>query len=156
MQNLFVLSYVIIDQLLVWWMFTNNKLNTNVQWCLFFYCYCVHQNPELANAVISSLKFKLYLLYKDYETSYTTYINHARWHRCLISCERKPTCLDLVTTWPSHMPTPDIEPGSQQWEASALTLRQPDSPWLAHYQSGMSINDHSLFLEQVTTLIAQT
>jgi len=25
----------------------------------------------------------------DYETSYTTYINHARWHRCLRS-ERKP------------------------------------------------------------------
>jgi len=24
-----------------------------------------------------------------------------------------------VTTWPSHMPTPDIEPGSHQWEASA-------------------------------------
>ena len=29
---------------------------------------------------------------------------------------------DLVTTWPSHMPTPGIEPGQ-----SALTLRQPDS-----------------------------
>jgi len=25
-------------------------------------------------------KFKLYLFYNDYETSYTTYINHARWH----------------------------------------------------------------------------
>jgi len=24
-----------------------------------------------------------YLFYNDYETSYTTYINHARWHRCL-------------------------------------------------------------------------
>ena len=24
-------------------------------------------------------------------------------------------------------PTPGIEPGSQRWEASALTLRQPDS-----------------------------
>ena len=34
---------------------------------------------------------------------------------------------DLVTTWLSHMPTPGIEPGSQRWEASALTLRQPDS-----------------------------
>ena len=30
-------------------------------------------------------KFNLYLLYNDYETSYTTYINHARWHRCLRS-----------------------------------------------------------------------
>ena len=28
---------------------------------------------------------KLYLFYIDYETSYTTYINHARWHRCLRS-----------------------------------------------------------------------
>ena len=26
-----------------------------------------------------------------------------------------------------HMPTPGIEPGWQRWEASALTLRQPDS-----------------------------
>jgi len=30
-------------------------------------------------------KFKLYLFYNDFETSYTTYINHARWHRCLRS-----------------------------------------------------------------------
>ena len=50
------------------------------------------------------------------------------------SCGRKPECTeethlsDLVTTWPSYMPTPGIEPGSQQWEASVLTLRQPDSP----------------------------
>ena len=29
--------------------------------------------------------FKLYLFYNDYETSYTTYINQARWHRCLRS-----------------------------------------------------------------------
>jgi len=27
------------------------------------------------------LKFKLSLFSNDYETSYTTYINHARWHR---------------------------------------------------------------------------
>ena len=27
--------------------------------------------------------FKLYLFYNDYGTSSTTYINHARWHRCL-------------------------------------------------------------------------
>jgi len=48
---------------------------------------------------------KLYLFYNDYETSYTTYINHARWHPCLCtdglrvggnrSALRKPTCL----TW---------------------------------------------------------
>ena len=48
-----------------------------------------------------------YLFYNDYETSYTTYINHARWHRCLRSgslrvggnwsTRRKPTCL---TWWP--------------------------------------------------------
>ena len=52
-------------------------------------------------------KFKLDLFYNDYETSYTTYINHARWHRCLRldglcvegnrSTQRKPTCL---TWWP--------------------------------------------------------
>ena len=46
---------------------------------------------------------KLYLFYNDYETSYTLYINHARWHRCLRSdglrvgenrsARRKPTCL---------------------------------------------------------------
>ena len=50
-------------------------------------------------------KFKLHLFYNDYETSYTTYINHTRWHRCLCldglrvggnrSTWRKPTCL----TW---------------------------------------------------------
>ena len=38
----------------------------------------------------------IYLFYNDYETSYTTYINHARWHRCLRSCG-KETCL---TWWP--------------------------------------------------------
>ena len=37
---------------------------------------------------------------------------------------------DLVTTWPSHMPTLGIEPWSLRWEASALTLRQPDSQGL--------------------------
>jgi len=49
--------------------------------------------------------FKLYLFYNDYETSYTTYINHARWYWCLRvgglrvggnrSAWRKPTCV----TW---------------------------------------------------------
>jgi len=52
--------------------------------------------------------FKLYLFYNDYETSYTTFINHARWHRCLRSdCLRvegnrsargKTNMSDLVTT----------------------------------------------------------
>ena len=27
------------------------------------------------------LKYKLYLFYNDYETSYTFCFNHARWHR---------------------------------------------------------------------------
>ena len=51
-----------------------------------------------------SVYLKLYLFYNDYETSYTTYINHARWHRCLRSDglrvggnRRKPSCLTL---WP--------------------------------------------------------
>ena len=54
---------------------------------------------------------------------------YVRWS----SCGRKPEypeeihLSDLVTTWPSHMPTPGIEPMSQRWEASAFTLRQPDS-----------------------------
>ena len=52
---------------------------------------------------LTNLKFKLYLVYNDYETSYTTYINHARWHWCLRSdglrvggnrsARRKPTNL---------------------------------------------------------------
>ena len=60
------------------------------------YIYCRH---------LSKKKIKLYLFYNDYETSYTTYINHARWHRCLRSdglrvggnrsTRKKPTCL----TW---------------------------------------------------------
>ena len=51
------------------------------------------------------LNIKLYVFYNDYETSYTTYCNHARWHRVLPSdglrvggirsARRKPTCL----TW---------------------------------------------------------
>ena len=32
-----------------------------------------------------SVAFKHFLFYNDYETSYTPYINHARWHRCLRS-----------------------------------------------------------------------
>ena len=91
----------------------------------------------ILNQIQAHLLFKclnFYLFYNDYETSYTPYINDARWHRCLRSdglrvggnrsTRRKPTCL---TTWPSHMPTPGIEPGSHWWEASALPLRQPDS-----------------------------
>ena len=36
---------------------------------------------QLICGLSQSIK-KLYLFYNDYETSYTTYINHARWHRC--------------------------------------------------------------------------
>ena len=59
------------------------------------------------------------------------------------SCGNKTECpeethlSDLVTTWPSYMPTPGIKPGSQWWEASALTLRKPDglnlNDWLMRY-----------------------
>ena len=45
---------------------------------MFFY-----QNENGTHVPIRFLKFKLYLVYNDYETSYTTYINHARWHWCL-------------------------------------------------------------------------
>ena len=34
---------------------------------------------------------------------------------------------DLVTTWPSHMPTPCMEPGPHWWDARVLPLCQPDS-----------------------------
>jgi len=59
-----------------------------------------------------TLKFKLYLFHNNYETSYTTNINHARWHQFVCSggllvggnrsTRRKPTCLtwwqpDLLT-----------------------------------------------------------
>ena len=37
---------------------------------------------QLLRNTTKGFKFKLYLFYNDYETSYTTYINHARWHRC--------------------------------------------------------------------------
>ena len=68
--------------------------------------------------VLMFKKFKLYLFYNDYESSYTTYINHARWHWFAFgwsSCGRKPECpeethlSDMVTTWPSHMQTPNIQ-----------------------------------------------
>ena len=64
----------------------------------------------LSHKLISSLKRRSlnYLFYNDYETSYTTYINHARWHRCLRSggpragenrsTWRKPTCLTCGLT----------------------------------------------------------
>ena len=42
-----------------------------------------HTFSILALLSLLTGKFKLYLFYNDYETSYTTYINHARWHRCL-------------------------------------------------------------------------
>ena len=62
----------------------------------------------------------------DYATSYLTFINHARWQYCGFvggnrSTLRDPTC----PTDSSHMLTPGIEPGLQQWEVSAL--HQSDS-----------------------------
>jgi len=57
--------------------------------------------------LLKVLKFKFSLFYNDYETNYTTYINHGRWHRCLRldglrvggnqSALRKLTCM---TWWP--------------------------------------------------------
>ena len=43
---------------------------------------------SLSVFVVSEFKpvyIKLYLFYIYYETSYTTYINHAHWYRCLCS-----------------------------------------------------------------------
>jgi len=80
------------------------KINSAHQWIrtLLFYSLAVFRLKRTCN-----LEFKLYLFYNDYETSYTTYIKHARWHRCLCSgghrvggnrsTRRKPTCL---TCWP--------------------------------------------------------
>ena len=42
----------------------------------------------ILNQIQAHLLFKclnFYLFYNDYETRYTTYINDARWHRCLRS-----------------------------------------------------------------------
>ena len=68
---------------------------------------CFVKSCVPALKLICVLFFKLYLFYNDYETSYRTYIDHARWHRCLRSdglrvggnrsARRKPTCLTL--TW---------------------------------------------------------
>ena len=44
-----------------------------------------------------------------------------------MECLEETHLSDFVTAWPSHMPIPGIEPGSQQWEASALPIHQPDS-----------------------------
>ena len=41
--------------------------------------------PKVHHSMEFLFKFKVYLFYNNYETSYTTYINHARWHRCLRS-----------------------------------------------------------------------
>ena len=60
-----------------------------------------------------------YLFYNNYETSCSLATMFAFGRS---SCGRKPECpeethlSDLVTTWPSHMPTPAIVPGSQWWE----------------------------------------
>ena len=65
-------------------------------------CFVVRMMKRFSNDG-SVAMFNLYLFYNDYETSYTTYINHASWHRCLgsdglrvggnRSARRKPTCL---------------------------------------------------------------
>ena len=56
---------------------------------------CLNKKFKYLNVYVN------YLFHNDYETSYTTYINHARWHRCVRSCglrvrenkstRRKPT-----------------------------------------------------------------
>ena len=63
------------------------------------------------------------------------------------SCGRKPEypeethLSDLVTKRPSHMPTLGIEPGSQWWEANALTLRQPDSSLCLSFTTWLNNNE---------------
>ena len=69
------------------------------------YCICNEMLIECRSMVVIEHFKKVYLFYNDYETSYTTYINHVRWHRCLRSsglgvggnrsARRKPICL----TW---------------------------------------------------------
>ena len=53
-----------------------------------------------------------------------------RWSSCVgeTGVPRGNPPVWLGDQWPSHMPTPGIQPWSQRWEASVLTLRQPDSP----------------------------
>ena len=52
------------------------------------------------------IKCNIYLFYNDYETSYTPYVYHARWHQCLGSCGRKPESQRKLTclTWWQHDP----------------------------------------------------
>ena len=89
-----------------------------IPWYLFSYLLFVsiemreklHSQHETVISLPKSWDFKifnLYLFYNNYKRSYTTYINHACWHRCLRSdglcvganrsAQRKPTCL---TWWP--------------------------------------------------------
>jgi len=49
-------------------------------------CHCLCKTTALSLVKLycinmTDTKFKLHLFYNDYETSYTTYINYARWHR---------------------------------------------------------------------------
>ena len=87
-------------------------------------------------------KFKLYLFYNDYETSYTTYINHVRWHRCLRSdglrvegnrsARRKPICLTcniLVTHINWHVLNND------------QTSYDNDMPWIVMHGNNTIIYD---------------
>ena len=65
------------------------------------YFSCLSEPFHHARYSIQYFSLILYLSYNVFETSYTTYINHARWHRCLRSdglrvggnwsARRKPT-----------------------------------------------------------------
>ena len=84
----------------------------------------------------SHLKFKLFLFYNDYKTSYTTYINHARSSGLRVggnrSTQRKPTWLKMVTTWPSHMPMTGIEHQERLMELELTSDRHPLNTSLMH------------------------
>ena len=98
--------------------------------------YCIPL-CTLINIQMQPLKFKLYLFYNAYKTSYTTYINHAHW---------QDVCIGMVFVWEEtgvpagnppvwldvQMTISRTDAGYRTcvaaWEASSLTLRQPDSP----------------------------
>ena len=94
---------VLFDSIFMW---------TNLQWVhrtnTEQWGYDLHKRCTTGVTISNGFcKFKLYFFYKDYASSYTTYTNHACWHRCLRSdgllvggnrsARRKPTCL---TWWP--------------------------------------------------------
>ena len=75
--------------------------------CPFWGPLCNNFGTSIFVKKIKRTSIKHYLFYNDYETSYTTYIKHSRWYRCLRSdglcvggnrsAKRKPTRL---TWWP--------------------------------------------------------